>query len=54
MQEEPPGWYETWWFWTAAGVIVAGAVVGTVYALQPKDQHENSDVHVSVLGGGTP
>jgi hypothetical protein len=26
-------WYQTWWFWTAGGVVVAGATTGTVLAL---------------------
>jgi tetratricopeptide (TPR) repeat protein len=30
--------YTRWWFWTAVGVAVAGATVGTVLALQPDDQ----------------
>jgi hypothetical protein len=25
--------YKTWWFWTATGVVVAGAAAGTVYLL---------------------
>lgn len=29
--EKPPEWYETWWFWTAAGVIAVGA--GTFYVI---------------------
>ncbi len=28
--------FKTWWFWTIAGVVVAGAVVGTVLATQSK------------------
>ena len=24
--EEPPEWWETWWFWTTVGVVVAGAI----------------------------
>jgi len=29
--------YKTWWFWTVVGVVAAGAVTGTVVALQPGD-----------------
>jgi len=27
-------WYQTWWFWTAVGVVVAGATTGAVLATQ--------------------
>jgi len=38
QDEQPPAdgdsrWYETWWFWTAVGVVVAGAAAGTAVAL---------------------
>jgi hypothetical protein len=29
--------YKTWWFWTAAGVAVAGVVLGATLAPRPKD-----------------
>jgi len=32
LREEEPGavapWYETWWFWTAVGVVVVGSALG--------------------------
>lgn len=34
---KPSPFYKKWWFWTAVGVAVAGATVGTVVALQPED-----------------
>ena len=42
QRETPPPsrpFYKRWWFWTAVGVAVAGATVGTVIALQPEDMH---------------
>ena len=27
-------WYASWWFWTAVGVVAAGATAGTIIALQ--------------------
>ncbi len=32
--------YKRWWLWTIVGVVVAGAVTGTVIALKPKDRTE--------------
>ncbi|MCA9665446.1 MAG: hypothetical protein KC503_07655 [Myxococcales bacterium] len=37
-RDKGPPIYKRWWFWTAIGVVVAGATVGTVLALQPEDQ----------------
>ncbi|HEY2744801.1 MAG TPA: PEGA domain-containing protein [Polyangia bacterium] len=31
-----PPFYKTWWFWTAAGVAVAGVVLGATLAPRPK------------------
>lgn len=31
LSEKPPKWYETWWFWTAVGVVAVGA--GTFYVV---------------------
>jgi hypothetical protein len=31
-EEEGPAFYETWWFWTIVGVVVAGGVVAGVVA----------------------
>jgi len=41
----PTAWYETWWFWTAVGVVVAGTTTGIVIAATPGD-----DVPVGSLG----
>jgi hypothetical protein len=27
-----PKWYQSWWFWTAVGVVVAGGTAGVLYA----------------------
>ncbi|MEM6733759.1 MAG: PEGA domain-containing protein, partial [Myxococcota bacterium] len=34
LQERPPKWYETWWFWTAVGVVAVGA--GTFYIVNER------------------
>lgn len=31
--QDGPAFYETWWFWTLAGVLVAGAIAGTAVAV---------------------
>jgi hypothetical protein len=36
LEERPAKWYQKWWFWTAVGVVVTGATVGTILLLQPK------------------
>ncbi len=36
--QRPSPFYKRWWFWTAVGVAVAGAAVGTAFALQPEDE----------------
>lgn len=40
--------YKTWWFWTAGGVVVAGAVVGIAVAARPKHDEVLTPVN---LGG---
>ena len=32
--EHPSHWYTSWWFWTAVGVVVVGATVGTVLYIE--------------------
>lgn len=36
LPEESISVLESWWFWTAAGVVVTGAVVGTYFATRPE------------------
>ena len=36
LVEESPSVFEQWWFWTAAGVVVTGAVIGTYFATRPE------------------
>jgi Skp family chaperone for outer membrane proteins len=36
----PKAFYKTWWFWTLAGVGVAGASVGTYFLLNPEKKLE--------------
>lgn len=35
LREDKPGLTQRWWFWTAAGVLVAGAAAGTYFATRP-------------------
>jgi hypothetical protein len=35
LKPEKPALTQRWWFWTAAGVVVAGAAVGTYFATRP-------------------
>jgi hypothetical protein len=34
LDPTPTPWYRTWWFWTIAGVVAAGATTGIVVATQ--------------------
>jgi hypothetical protein len=36
LVEDRPALTQRWWFWTAAGVIVAGATVGTYLLTRPE------------------
>ena len=44
--KDEPALTERWWFWTAAGVVVAGAVLGTYAATRPEPERPAVD------GGG--
>jgi hypothetical protein len=46
LMEESPSVLESWWFWTAAGVVVTGAVIGTYFATRPEPERPPLD------GGG--
>ncbi|GMV42305.1 MAG: hypothetical protein AMXMBFR64_40210 [Myxococcales bacterium] len=45
-----PEFYETWWFWTITGVVVAGAAVGAGIALAPAEQVTAPSDHVIRFG----
>ncbi len=32
LEERPARWYQKWWVWTVAGVVLAGGVTATVLA----------------------
>src|SRR5262249_32397113 len=38
LLEEKPSIVERWWFWTAAGAVIAGGVVVTYVATRPKPE----------------
>lgn len=40
--DDEPSIFSRWWFWTAAGVVVAGAGVGTYFALHKNDSCTSS------------
>jgi tetratricopeptide (TPR) repeat protein len=46
--KRPAPFYKRWWFWTAVGVAVAGAAVGTAFALQPDDE-QPADVTIGTF-----
>ncbi len=46
LVRDEPALTERWWFWTAAGVVVAGAVLGTYAATRPEPDRPAVD------GGG--
>ncbi len=57
--QEPPEWWETWWFWTTVGVLVAGGVttgvvLGTMKGNQPETGSGTVIVQEKILpmGGG--
>ena len=41
-------WYKTWWFWTTVGVVVVGATVGTVLAIQAARSGDTVDYVISI------
>jgi hypothetical protein len=36
LEEIPEPWYEKWWIWTGAAVIVAGGVTTAIVLAQPR------------------
>jgi PEGA domain len=48
LVEDEPSVFETWWFWTAAGAVVTGAVVGTYFAVRSDPEPTRTP-----LSGGT-
>ena len=51
LLEEPLEWWETWWFWTTVGVVVAGAVTtGAVLGTRTADNPSTGEGDI-ILGG---
>ena len=47
--EEPPEFYETWWFWTAVGAVVVGTALGAGLGVGlQKDEAPRGSVTLSV------
>jgi hypothetical protein len=44
---EATAWYETWWFWTAVGVVVVGTAVGLGVGLGAGGSDEAVGYHIS-------
>ena len=38
VKEDDTPFYKRFWFWTAAGAVVAGAVVVTIIATRPEER----------------
>lgn len=38
LKEDKPALTQRWWFWTAAGVVVAGVAAGTYFATRPEPE----------------
>ena len=51
LEERPVKWYQTWWVWTAVGVVAASATVATILLLQPKT---GTLTVQGAVPGGTP
>jgi hypothetical protein len=49
LREDKPALTQRWWFWTAAGVVVAGAAIGTYYAT-PRPSPERPALNGGGLG----
>ena len=43
LPEEQPAITSKWWFWASAGVLVAGAALGTYAATRPEPQRPPPD-----------
>jgi len=43
LKEKPAEWYETWWFWTITGVMVAGTTATTAYLLN-QDKYAGGEI----------
>jgi hypothetical protein len=44
--DDSGAWYKSWWFWTAVGVVVAGAATGTTLVLIGQDSSGPVDCFV--------
>ena len=50
LREDKPALTERWWFWTAAGVVVAGAAVGTYFATRSEPEPTRAEVSGGTFG----
>jgi len=50
LVEDEPSVFETWWFWTIAGTVVTGAVVGTYFAVRSDPQPTRPSVSGGTFG----
>jgi hypothetical protein len=52
LVEESPSIVTRWWFWTGAGVVITGAIIGTYFATRPEP--ERPAVNGGSLGWAVP
>jgi len=50
LNEDKPSLTQRWWFWTAAGVVVAGAAVGTYFATRSEPEPTRAQIDGGSLG----
>jgi hypothetical protein len=50
LVEDSPTVFERWWFWTIAGTVVTGAVIGTYFAVRSKPEPVREEVSGGSFG----
>ncbi len=48
QEQSTQAWYQTWWFWTAVGVVAAGTAVGVGVGVSGGSSNDPVDYKVSV------
>jgi hypothetical protein len=50
LVEDEPSIFERWWFWTIAGTVVTGAVIGTYFGVRSEPEPIREDVSGGSFG----